>query len=132
MNGVTIKITDGGGSNAWTGGRPGMSYRTSRAVGWLMGIGNGRWIARYRNRASRPMKLPAAKTYALEMTKGIRPAIVLQEPVAHLNKITAAVIGANEKWRAPIEPDLLAYIREVETGVPPSPEGPRHDLRSQA
>ena len=101
-----------------------MSYRTSRAIGWLMGVGNGRWIVRYRNKASRPMKFPAAKKYALEMIKGIRPGIILDDPTAHLNKITAAVIGANEKWRAPIEPDLLAYIREVETGVPPrTPRG---------
>ena len=71
INEVTIKITDGTGSlgpaaRHWPG------YRTTRAIGWLMGIGNGRWIVRYRNRASRPMKLAAAKRYALEMVRGIR------------------------------------------------------------
>ena len=70
------------------------------------------------------MSLAKARRYALEMVQGVRPGIVLHDPVKHLNKITGAVMGANEKWRAPIEPDLLPYIREIETGVP---AGARHE-----
>src|SRR5262245_25441456 len=71
INEVTWKVTDGRGSNAWAGDRSG-SYRTTRAVAWLMGVGNERWIVRFRNRASKPMRLAAAKVYAVEMIKGIR------------------------------------------------------------
>jgi hypothetical protein len=46
INEVTWKLTDGRGSIAWSGDRSG-GYRTNRAVAWLMGIGNGRWIVRY-------------------------------------------------------------------------------------
>ena len=87
INEVTIKVTDGVGSNAWTGGRPGASYRTTCAIAWLMGIGNGRWIVRYRNRASRPMKLSAAKRYAPEMIRGIRPGRIVTDPIGDLNRM---------------------------------------------
>jgi hypothetical protein len=91
INEVTVKITDGAGSNAWTGGRPGASYRTTRAVGWIMGIGHGLWVARYRNRASRPMKLPAAKRYAIEMIRGIRPGKIATDPIGDLNRMQAVL-----------------------------------------
>jgi hypothetical protein len=70
VNAVTWKLTDGRGSNAWSGNR-GRGHRTTRAVAWLMGIGGGLWVVRYRDKSSKPMKLPKAKTYALEMVKGI-------------------------------------------------------------
>ena len=90
VNEVTWKITDGRGSIAWSGDRGG-GYRTNRAVAWLMGIGNGRWIVRYRNKASRPMKLPAAKRYAVEMVKGIRPGRVVTDPIGDLNRMQAVL-----------------------------------------
>jgi hypothetical protein len=64
VNEVTCKLTDGKGINAWKGDRSG-SYRTTRAVGWLMGIGNGQWVFRYRNRASRPMRLKCGEAIRL-------------------------------------------------------------------
>jgi hypothetical protein len=90
INEVTWKVTDGRGSIAWSGDRSG-GYRTNRAVAWLMGVGNGRWIVRYRNRASKPMKLPAAKRYALEMVKGIRPGRVVTDPIGDLNRMQAVL-----------------------------------------
>ena len=91
INEVTWKVTDGGGSlvSASHGQWPG--YHTTRAVAWLMGIGNGRWIVRYRNKASKPMKLPAAKKYALEMVKGIRPGRVVTDPIGDLNRMQAVL-----------------------------------------
>jgi hypothetical protein len=53
VNEVTWKLTDGKGINAWKGDRSG-SYRATRAIGWLMDVGNGQWVVRYRNKASRP------------------------------------------------------------------------------
>ena len=87
VNEVTFKLTDGKGSlvpachGHWSG------YQTTRAVAWLMGIGNGRWIVRYRNKASKPMKLLAAKKYALEMVGGIRPGRVVADPIGDLNRM---------------------------------------------
>ena len=86
VNEVTWKLTDGRGSLAWSGDRSG-SYRTSRAVAWLMGIGGGLWVVRYRNKSSKPMKLPKAKTYALEMVKGIRPGKVIADPIGRLQRL---------------------------------------------
>ena len=84
------KLTDGRGSIAWGGDRSG-GYRTTRAVAWLMGIGNGRWIIRYRDKASKPMKLPAARKYALEMVRGIRPGRVVTDPIGKLNSMQAVL-----------------------------------------
>ena len=85
VNEVTWKLTDGKGINAWKGDRSG-SYRATRAVEWLMGVGNGPWVFRYRNKASRPMRLNAAKQYALEMVRGIRPGRVLADPIGYLHQ----------------------------------------------
>jgi len=86
INEVTWKLTDGRGSLAWSGDRSG-SYRTSRALAWLMGIGGGLWIVRYRDKSSKPMKLPKAKVYALEMVKGIRPGLVIADPIGRLHRL---------------------------------------------
>ena len=56
-------------------------------MAWLIGVGGGRWVARYRNKASKPMKLPKAKTYALEMVKGIRPGKLVADPIGRLHPI---------------------------------------------
>ena len=91
INEVTWKVTDGRGSlvpashGQWAG------HHTTRAVAWLMGIGNGRWIVRYRNKASKPMKLAAAKKYALELVRGIRPGRVIADPIGDLNRMQAVL-----------------------------------------
>jgi hypothetical protein len=86
VNEVTWKLTDGRGSNAWSGNRGG-GYRTTRAVAWLMGIGGGLWVVGYRDKCSKPMKLPKAKTYALEMVRGIRPGNVTADPIGRLHRL---------------------------------------------
>jgi len=100
VNEVTWKITDGIGINAWDGNRGG--YRTSRAVAWLMGVGNGQWIVRYRNKASKPMRLSKAKKYALEMVRGIRPGIVLSDPIRSLNLLAAKLADQGDRQRWPV------------------------------
>jgi hypothetical protein len=52
-----------------------------------MGIGGGLWVVRYRTKTSRPMKLPKAKTYALEMMNGIRPGRVIADPIGRLHRL---------------------------------------------
>jgi hypothetical protein len=85
INEVTWKLTDGRGSNAWSGNRGG-GYRTTRAVAWLKGVGDGKWIVRYRNKASKPMRLAKAREYALEMVRGIRAGRVLTDPIRTLHQ----------------------------------------------
>jgi hypothetical protein len=91
INPITVKLTDGRQSRvpACHGYWPG--YETTRAVAWLTLIGNAHWVARYRDKSSRPMKLPAAKRYALEMVKGIRQGIAVDDPVRELNRRQAVV-----------------------------------------
>ena len=81
-----MKVTDGSGTNAWSGNRGG-GYRTTRAVAWLMGIGGGLWVVRYRSKSSKPMKLPKARTYALEMVRGVRPGMVIADPIGRLHRL---------------------------------------------
>ena len=91
VNEVTLKVTDGRGSLVPSSHGQWAGHHTSRAVAWLMGIGNGRWMVRYRNKASRPMKLPAARKYAVEMVRGIRPGRVVVDPIGDLNRMQAVL-----------------------------------------
>ena len=120
VNACTWKLTDGKGSLAWSGDRSG-SYRTSRALAWLMAVGGGRWVVRYRNKSSKPMKLPKAKTYALEMVKGIRPGI--KPPNGDLNRLHRLHLDALEPM-----PEM-AEIWAIETAdYPPLYFRPIEDL----
>ena len=51
------------------------------------GIGGGLWVVRYRNKSSKPMKLPKAKTYALEMVRGVRPGRVIADPIGRPHRL---------------------------------------------
>jgi len=86
VNDCTWKLTDGRGTNAWSGNRGG-GYRATRAVAWIMGIGSGLWVVRYRGKSSKPMKLPKAKIYALEMARGIRQGKVIADPIGRLHRL---------------------------------------------
>ena len=60
VNSVTVKVTDGRQIKTWDG-RTG-HYHAPRAVAWLIAVGGGKWIVRYKNTASKPMKLPKARS----------------------------------------------------------------------
>jgi hypothetical protein len=125
VNEVTWKLTDGTGTNTPASYGKWAPFRTTKALAWLEGIGKGLWVARYRKTASKPMKLSAAKRYALDMVKGVRIGVKLVDPIADLNR---AAVPTND-WLPTVEPDLLAYIRHVETGYPlpatvPTESGP--------
>jgi hypothetical protein len=119
VNEVTWKLTDGRGSLAWSGDRS-ASYRTSRAIAWLIAVGGGRWVVRYRNKASKPMKLPKAKTYALEIVRGIRPGKVTADPIGRLLRLHLEVL----------EPmPVMAEIWAIETAdYPPLYSRPLEEL----
>jgi hypothetical protein len=50
-------------------------------------VGRGLWVVRYCDKSSKPMKLPKARTYALEMVKGIRPGKVIADPIGRLHRL---------------------------------------------
>ena len=54
--------------------------------------GGGRWVARYRGKASRPMRLAKAKAYAIEMVKGIRPRRMVADPLGRLLRLHLDVL----------------------------------------
>jgi hypothetical protein len=56
---ITRKLTDGQQINTGYG-------RTSRALGYVMEIADGRWVARVKNLSSTPLPLGAAKIAAIE------------------------------------------------------------------
>jgi hypothetical protein len=146
INEVTWKLTDGRGSNAWDGYRGG--YRTTRAVAWLMGVGGGKWVVRYRGKASRPMRLAKAKAYAIEMVKGIRPGSIVTDPIRELNLLEAKRdqgLGRGSEWPTElmgggqqtdnknIASNLKQVILDTELGFEassevPSPQGDDHQL----
>ena len=114
LNQVTWKVTDGRMSNAWSGDRGG-GHRTTRAVAWLIGIGAGMWVCRYRSKASRPMKLPAAKKYIIEMIQGIRSGTKIVDPIRRLHVLNVDAI----------EPmPTLAEVWAMETANYPPPTWP--------
>jgi hypothetical protein len=123
VNEITWKLTDGRGSNAWSGNR-GRGHRTTRAVAWLMGIGAGLWVVRYRDKSSKPMKLPKAKTYALEMVKGIRPGKVIADPIGRLQRLQLDVLEPTPKsaevWAIETADYPPPYSRPLEAA-----EGPK-------
>jgi hypothetical protein len=101
VNEVTWKLTDGRGSIAWSGDRSG-GYRTTRAIAWLMGVGNGQWIVRYRHRASKPMRSAKAKAYALEMVRGIWAGKTLTDSIQNLHQETLKTMGESPTSPAPL------------------------------
>jgi hypothetical protein len=129
VNDCTWKLTDGRGSNAWSGNRGG-GYRTTRAVAWLMGIGGGLWIVRYRDKSSKPMKLPKAKVYALEMVKGIRPGKVIADQIERLQRLHVDVQepmpGMAQVWAIETADYPILYSRPSEPSE--SPKGDDHLL----
>jgi hypothetical protein len=97
VNEATWKLTDGSGSNV-----PGChghwpAYRTTKAIGWLVGVGGGLWLARYRNKTSRPMTLRRAKKYLHEMVDRLRPGKRVADPIEHLN--AAAIQADNQETK---------------------------------
>ena len=87
-------------------------------------------VVRYRDKSSKPMKLPKAKVYALEMVKGIRPGLVIADPIGRLHRLhldvqepmpeiaqvwaieTADYPPPYSRSQAPTEPPVVEYQLE--------------------
>jgi len=96
VNEVTLKLTDGGGSNVphshgqWGG------YRAARALAWVINIGPGHksWLARCGDRSIGPTTIGKAKKAALAMVTDQGMGKVLDDPVMHLNRQAARLYDA--------------------------------------
>jgi hypothetical protein len=89
VNEVTWKLADNRESTntpashgKWGG------FRMPVARAWLIGLGNGLWIARCRDEGTNPLPLHEAKKIGMAMAKGerIRP---INQPLKRLNLLQA-------------------------------------------
>jgi hypothetical protein len=89
VNEVTYKITAGDYTNVpachghWGG------YRTTRAVAWVMGLGNAQWLARCGDQACGPTTFANAKAAAIAMSAGACGDYTVERPIAQLNGLQA-------------------------------------------
>ena len=96
VNDVTLKLTDGGGSNVpgshgqWGG------YRAARALAWVINVGPGHrsWLARCGDRSVGPTTIGKAKKAAMTMVSDQGMGRVLDDPTAHLNRLAARLLDA--------------------------------------
>jgi len=128
QNSVTYKLTDGQQVN--TGGG-----RTSRALGYVMEILPGRWIARVRNLGSDLISFGAAKQEAMRLyrcrEKGtsdwireLNPRTAAEIDSASLakerRKAPIDLMGCGTRWPNPVhaDKDAIRNIIEVESCIP--------------
>jgi hypothetical protein len=89
VNEVTYKITDGEQTNVpacyghWAG------YRTTRALAWIISIAPDKWLARCEGQACGPYPFAKAKTAAIAMAAGAWGDYQLDDPIKHLNALSA-------------------------------------------
>jgi hypothetical protein len=70
VNACTWKLTDGSMTITPTPpGRQWEGHKTTRALAWLMGLGHGKWLARYRDQAIGPSAFNKAKADVLKMVR---------------------------------------------------------------
>ena len=102
-----------------------------------MGVGGGKWIVRYRNKASKAMRLPKAREYALDMVKGIWAGRILTDPIRnlhqeHLRPIKKAkpaplnIMGVAHQWHnpCPVNRETVAEILRSEVLIDANPIKP--------
>jgi hypothetical protein len=92
VNEVTCKLTNGEitetppSHGQWGG------YRTTKALAWVIRAAPREWLARYGDMVCGPLSLPKAKAAAMEMAKGRPGDYHVQNPISHLNGLTARLI----------------------------------------
>jgi hypothetical protein len=92
VNEVTYKITNGemttvpASHGQWGG------HRTTKAVAWVMGLGNAQWLARCGDQACGPTTFANAKAAAIAMSAGgVCGDYTVERPIAHLNGLQARI-----------------------------------------
>ena len=101
INEAVWKVTDGVGSIQWSGNRSG-GYKTARALAWVVLIGNGLWVARYRDTFSPPLKLAAAKQFACSMIVRAVAGRIVADPIRELNRLQCIVEECSSRANAEV------------------------------
>jgi hypothetical protein len=98
VNEATWKLTGGEQTNVPTSHGQWGGYRTSKAVAWLIDVGETApaWLARCRDHCCGPSTLREAKAAALAMAKGACGDYRISDPVQHLNGMAARLLDAGE------------------------------------
>jgi hypothetical protein len=92
VNGVTWKLTNGEITETPASHGQWGSYRTTKALAWVICVGPRKWLARYGDMVCGPLSLPKAKAAAMAMAKGRPGDYHVQNPISHLNGLTARLI----------------------------------------
>ena len=92
VNEVTWKLTNGEITETPASHGQWGSYRTTKATAWVICIAPRKWLARYRDMVCGPLSLPKAKAAAMAMAKGRPGDYHVQNPIFHLNGLTARLI----------------------------------------
>jgi hypothetical protein len=64
-------------------------YRTSKAIGWVICVAPGKWLARYGDLVCGPEPLSRAKANVLALASGADGDYRIMNPVTHLNGLQA-------------------------------------------
>src|SRR5262249_31722486 len=92
VNEVTWKLTSGEITDTPASHGQWGSYRTTKALASVIRVAPGKWLARYGDTVSGPLSLPKAKAAAMAMAKGKPGDYHVQNPIPHLNGLTARLI----------------------------------------
>jgi hypothetical protein len=112
VNEVTWKLTNGEITETPASHGQWGSYRSTKAVAWVINIaprkgclGPATWLARYGDMVCGPLSLPKAKAAAMVMAKGRPGDYHIQNPITHLNGLTARLIELHY-----VDEDLLPDV----------------------
>src|SRR5262249_60966987 len=92
VNEVTWKLTNGEITETPASHGQWGSCRTTKALAWVMRVAPRKWLARYSDMVCGPLSLPKAKVAAMAMAKGMPGDYHIQNPITHLNGLTARLI----------------------------------------
>ena len=99
VNEVTWKLTNGEITETPASHGQWGSCRTTKALAWVICVaprkwcvGPRKWLARYGDMVCGPLSLPKAKAAAMAMAKGRPGDYHVQNPISHLNGLTARLI----------------------------------------
>jgi hypothetical protein len=92
VNEVTWKLTNGEITDTPASHGQWGSYRTTKALAWVICVAPRNWLARYSDMVCGPLSLPKAKAAAMAMAKGRPGDYHVQNPITHLNGLTARLI----------------------------------------
>jgi hypothetical protein len=89
VNEVTWKLTNGEITDTPASHGQWGSYRTTKALAWVICAAPRKWLARYSDMVCGPLSLSKAKAAAMAMAKGVVGDYYIANPIAHLNGVTA-------------------------------------------